>query len=154
MNEKDTSRKAKLLIVAVFVIAAVFVGVNYVRNIPTEASASGGDRNASAHISSDSIVALYYRTTCPFCHEAMDFIDSTLQDEFPTIRIAKVNVANLKGAEKAEFDNFSQKNNLRAVPVFRVGNDFAVGFRLSESAPIYRNMLQKKLDAQPQYATY
>jgi glutaredoxin len=95
------------------------------------------------------IAELYYLTTCPYCHQAIDLIDKTLKTEYPDIAFRLTNVRDLSGARKKEFNEFTKRNKANSVPIFRVGDEFLIGFDQEATPAAYRALLDNALKGVP-----
>ena len=157
MNDKT----AKSLIIALAVV--VVVGIIAASRMPkTEAPAeaevaaakeepASAEANANAEAPKTAVVAeLYYLTTCPYCHKAITFIDETLSKEFPEVTFRKIDVGSMGKDAKDAYQAFAKKNNLNAVPVFKVGEEFLMGFGGADSTGAeYRKLLTNALAGRP-----
>lgn len=93
---------------------------------------------------SASDVTLYYSPTCPHCHHAREFIDSSLVYEYPEITVEAVNV--LEGDNRPEFEATLKKCEFEfgGVPVIVVNDKCFQGYGPGMDAD-FRAALDAKL---------
>ncbi len=86
-------------------------------------------------------ITLYYSPSCPHCHHAREFIDSTLVYEYPSLEVEAVNVMEQENLpsfqamlEKCKFDS-------GGVPVLVIGDECVQGY-----APVLDDEIRKHVE--------
>lgn len=121
----------KLQAAALFVCLALFVWVGFFKTSDETFLPAG----------TAGTVQLYHTHGCPHCRDAIEFIDTSLQAEFPAKTIQKLELSEIPAAQRNEFLEFAEKNGIQGVPVFRDGDIFVVGF----NADSYRSLMEGTL---------
>jgi glutaredoxin len=73
-------------------------------------------------------ITIYYSPTCPHCHNARNFISSTLIYEYPELKVTEVNV--MDGANMPKFQETLKKCEYESggVPVLVIGEKCFQGY--------------------------
>ncbi|MDR2685771.1 MAG: hypothetical protein LBB23_03320 [Rickettsiales bacterium] len=89
---------------------------------------------------------LFYMTTCPHCHHAMEFIDETLVIEYPFVQFNKKNVG--EPSNRGAFERQIKKCKLDSfgVPLMVIGDKCFQGFGKGTTEKEYRDALNDGLN--------
>lgn len=87
-------------------------------------------------------ITLYYSPTCPHCHHAREFINTTLVYEYPSLKVEAVNV--MEQENQSAFQAMLQKCKLESggVPVLTIGDECVQGY-----APVLNDDIRKHIEA-------
>jgi len=98
-----------------FVITTFLFGLNYV------------SAQETAPVSEKTVtVTIFWRTECPHCHEALNFLDS-IKPKYPELVVNKIDLNTLEGQDK--FQNFTKILNLpRVTPIIQINTEVVTGF--------------------------
>ncbi|MGN1078747.1 MAG: glutaredoxin family protein, partial [Alphaproteobacteria bacterium] len=94
-------------------------------------------------------VQLYHTNGCPHCAQAIEFIDTQLQTEFPAKIIQKLELSEISAQQRGTFLEFAEQHNIKGVPVLRSGDVFVVGF----NADSYRSLMKGELKENETHAS-
>ena len=94
-------------------------------------------------------VQLYHTNGCPHCAQAIEFIDTQLQAEFPAKPVQKLELSTVSAEQRNAFLEFAEQHNIKGVPVLRSGDVFVVGF----NADSYRSLMKGELKENETHAS-
>ncbi len=103
----------------------------------------------SVFSSDTNVVELYHTHGCPHCAQAIDFVNETLQKEFPAKQIEFLELSSISNAQRNVFLEFAEKNNIKGVPVLISGETYIEGF----NQKAYRALMSGTLETNEKHAT-
>lgn len=130
-------KEDKVRAVVLFLCLALFVWIGFFKTNDVDPTANTNG------------IRLYHTHGCPHCAEAIRFVESELQAEFPAHPIQKLELSTISDQQRNEFLEFAEKNNIKGVPVLKHGENFVVGF----NAAAYRSLMKGEITGSETHAS-